>query len=158
MPSSSIRATTIDAWEGSLQPGSPASDETLSAGTGDTCCRTRVRRTAIRTLAPKRRGTCRTPGASRTPGWLRAQLGARAIKINKAVLGKLATLLLELAYMGSRQPKQYHRRQQAYEENQHGRPAELAHQIIQTNSATGPRLESARRLSLGGVRDQIHRL
>jgi len=34
MPSSLIRATTIDAWDGSFQPGSPASDETLSAGTG----------------------------------------------------------------------------------------------------------------------------
>jgi hypothetical protein len=57
--------------------------------------------------------------------------------------------------MGSRQPKQYYRHQQAYDENHHGRPAELAHQIIQTNSATGPRPESAGRLSLGGFRDQM---
>src|SRR5258708_353301 len=34
MPSSLIRATTIDASDDSFQPGSPPSDETLSAGAG----------------------------------------------------------------------------------------------------------------------------
>jgi hypothetical protein len=47
-------------------------------------------------------------------------------------------LLLELADMSGRQPKHYHRQQQADEENQHGLPAEPAHQIIAARSGFAP--------------------
>ena len=50
--------------------------------------------------------------------------------IENAVIGLLATLLLELADMSGPEPDQYHRQQEADDENQHGLPAEPAHQII----------------------------
>lgn len=52
--------------------------------------------------------------------------------IDSAAIGKLASLLLELADMSGSQSKQYHRHQQADDENQHGLPTEPAHRIIAT--------------------------
>jgi len=61
-----------------------------------------------------------------------ASCAGSAPQLKRPVVGKLATLLLELANIGGPQPKQYHCNQQAYDENQHGSRAELVHQISHT--------------------------
>jgi hypothetical protein len=49
--------------------------------------------------------------SGRPDGGYLSQRHYRCSAIEKAVVGKLATLLLELAYIGGPQPKQYHRQQ-----------------------------------------------
>ena len=49
--------------------------------------------------------------SGRPDGGYSSQRYCRCSAIEKAVVGKLATLLLELAYIGGPQPKQYHRQQ-----------------------------------------------